>query len=69
MPDGGDVIFAIQHRLIEVRDAPSLRNVKRKSAREQLCRLTRRRVAPGAEGGKKVALLVKRECITRILSW
>ena len=54
-----DVRFAVQHRLIQVRDAPSLRNVEAKKPGQLLRGARGSGIAPGAEGRQQLALFVK----------
>ena len=59
MGDLGDMFFPVQHRLIQVRDAPALRDVEA----EQGCQFRSRRagdgVLPSAERRQKVPVFVE----------
>ncbi|MPM68054.1 hypothetical protein SDC9_114980 [bioreactor metagenome] len=53
--------FTVQHRLIQMRDAPALRHVELKQLRQLLRRLARRRVAPRAKRRQQPVVPVKRQ--------
>ena len=59
--DGANVRFLVQHCLIQVRNAPALRNVKVKAFRERFRRRSGRCVAPGAKRREQAVVLVERE--------
>ena len=56
-----DMVFFIEDGLIEVRDAPALRDVEAEEIRELTCRLARDVVAPGPERCELLAILIKRQ--------
>ena len=55
------VAFAVQDRLIQVRDAPALGNVEVKQAGQRFGRIGGHGVAPGAEFAQLLAVLVEGE--------
>ena len=59
--DPAHVLLAVQDRLVEMGDAPALRDVEVKERRQLFGGLAGDRVAPGAERGELIALAVKGE--------
>ncbi len=55
------VILAVQDRLIQMRNAPSLRNIVVEQLRQLFCCLAGNGVAPGAERYQQLILVVKRQ--------
>ena len=53
------MLFSVQNRLIEVGNAPALRNCEAEQPRQLFRCLSGDRVAPGAESGKLLSVLVK----------
>ena len=53
------MLFFVQNRLIQVGNAPALRNVELEQFRQLLGRLAGNRISPGAEGHKLVSVFVK----------
>ena len=53
------MVFPVQHRLLQMRNAPALRNVKAEAFRQLLGGRARNGVAPGAEGCQLLPILVK----------
>ena len=56
---GRDVLFPVKHSLIQVGNAPALRNVKPEQRGKLLGSRARRGVSPGAKRGKEIVVLVK----------
>ena len=59
MGDAAHVLFPVQHRLIQVGDAPALGNVHPEQGGKLARRLLRHGVLPGAEGGEQVPVFIK----------
>ena len=55
------MLLIVEDRLIEVRDAPSLRDVKRKLTAEDFSGFGGHRVPPGAKRGKLPAVAIENE--------
>ena len=54
------MLFIVEDCLIQMRNAPSLRNIKIKTLSEFFCCLTRDGISPSPERHKKLTVFVKR---------